>query len=156
MVIILLQIFVGIKLTGENTAADANEKCDDGEIKTAQVCNPIYSIYQICPDLRIEFYVNCIALLISLFILKNGTLDTVDPSDEKPGSQAAAESANASKPIPGTTLKCLEDPSFEFESSAPAETETCINQPPPAKKPAYRVLEGKFINRISYLIHHVI
>lgn len=59
------------------------------------------------------------------------------------------------KPIPGTTLKCLEDPSFEFESSAPAETETCINQPPPAKKPAYRVLEGKFINRVSFLIYHV-
>ena len=102
-----------------------------------------------------NFCLNCIALPISLFILKNGTLDNVDPSDEKPGSQAAAESANASKPIPGTTLKCLEDPSFEFESSAPVETETCINQPPPAKKPAYRVLEGTFINRIFFLIYPI-
>ena len=88
--------------------------------------------------------------------MKNGTLDTVDPSDEKPGSQAAAESANASKPIPGTTLKCLEDPSFEFESNAPVETETCINQPPPAKKPAYRVLEGTFVIRILFLYNNKI
>ena len=102
-----------------------------------------------------NFSLICLALPISLFILKNGTLDTVNHSDEKPGSQAAAESANASKPIPGTTLKCLEDPSFEFESNAPVETETCINQPPPAKKPAYRVLEGTFIDIVifvSYLI----
>ena len=88
--------------------------------------------------------------------MKNGTLDTVDPSDDKPGSQAAAESANASKPIPGTTLKCLEDPSFEFESNAPVETETCINQPPPAKKPAYRVLEGTFVITMFCLYYDMI
>ena len=56
-----------------------------------------------------------------------------------------AEPANASKPIPGTTLKCLEDPSFEFDNNTTVENETCANQPPPAKKPAYRVLEGNII-----------
>ena len=53
------------------------------------------------------------------------------------------ESKDISKPIPGTTLKCLEDPSFEFEGHKPVENSTYSSQPPPAKKPAYRVLEGK-------------
>ena len=44
---ILIQFFAGIKLTGENSGADVNEKCDDGEMKTAQVCSHIYTIYQI-------------------------------------------------------------------------------------------------------------
>ena len=64
-------------------------------------------------------------------------------SQETSSTQPTAESKNISKPIPGTTLKCLEDPSFEFDSHKPVENETCTSQPPPAKKPAYRVLEGK-------------
>ena len=59
-------------------------------------------------------------------------------SEEKLPTQPTVESKNISKPIPGTTLKCLEDPSFEFE--------TCTSQPPPAKKPAYRVLEGNILS----------
>ena len=64
-------------------------------------------------------------------------------------SEANVESANVSKPIPGTTLKCLEDPSFEFDGHAAGENESCANQPPPAKKPAYRVLEGTFLLAIA-------
>ena len=39
----------------------------------------------------------------------------------------------------------MEDPSFEFDNNTTVENETCANQPPPAKKPAYRVLEGNII-----------
>ena len=40
-------------------------------------------------------------------------------------------------------MKCLDDPSFEFEgNSNHTENDVCASQQPPAKKPAYRVLEG--------------
>ena len=50
----------------------------------------------------------------------------------------------------GTSLKCLEEPSFEFEASN--ETTTAKHAPveatstsgPPPKKPSYRVLEDPF------------
>jgi hypothetical protein len=67
-------------------------------------------------------------------------------SEEKLPTQPTVESKNISKPIPGTTLKCLEDPSFEFDSHKPVDNETCTSQPPPAKKPAYRVLEGNILS----------
>ena len=63
-------------------------------------------------------------------------------SEEKVPTQPTVQSKNISKPIPGTTLKCLEDPSFEFDGHNTVENETRTSQPPPAKKPAYRVLEG--------------
>ena len=71
-------------------------------------------------------------------------LHTEKPSNEKTHIEAPDELENISKSIPGTTLKCLEDPSFEFDTTqAPVKAESCTNQSPPAKKPAYRVLEGK-------------
>ena len=72
-----------------------------------------------------------------------GNLPPEKPADEKLLTQATAESKNMNKAIPGTTLKCLEDPSFEFDTHKSLGTESCTNQPPPAKKPAYRVLEGR-------------
>ena len=40
-------------------------------------------------------------------------------------------------------MKCLDDPSFEFErNNSPTDNDVGASQQPPAKKPAYRVLEG--------------
>ena len=73
-------------------------------------------------------------------------------SGEKLPTQTTVESKKISKPIPGTTLKCLEDPSFEFDSHKPVENETCTSQPPPAKKPAYRVLEGDILFKPHFIV----
>ena len=65
-------------------------------------------------------------------------------SGENSASQPLPESSDSrTKSIPGSTLKCLDDPSFEFEgNSIPTDNDICASQQPPAKKPAYRVLEG--------------
>ena len=78
----------------------------------------------------------------------NEELDENNPECPENGPKcpktSTVEKSNISKPVPGTTLKCLEDPSFEFDTNLhkSLSNDSCSNQPPPAKKPAYRVLEG--------------
>ena len=63
------------------------------------------------------------------------------------------------KVVPGTTLKCLEDPSFEFEpKQAPPKkpsyrvledpTMDDMANPPAAKKPTYKVLEDPMLTSV--------
>ena len=77
-------------------------------------------------------------------------LEVTQPSTEKendPEVKCKADANVLTKPVPGTTLKCLDDPSFEFELKPKDTLENAnpSNQQPPAKKPAYRVLEGTLI-----------
>ena len=51
LIIVLIKLFKGIKLTGESSGADVNEKCDDGDIKTAQVCRHMLNRYQVYSDI---------------------------------------------------------------------------------------------------------
>ncbi len=60
-----------------------------------------------------------------------GSLSDAGGGEATNGGGAA--SAAAAKNVPGTTLKCLEDPSFVFEAESR-----------PSKKPSYRVLEDPF------------
>ena len=53
------------------------------------------------------------------------------------GSAHVNGSSDEAKQVPGTKLKCLEDPSFEFETAPTAVKET-------PKKPSYRALEDPF------------
>ena len=61
--------------------------------------------------------------------------DVMTTSMYQPNGSAQHVNGDEAKQVPGTRLKCLEDPSFEFES-APATS--------PPKKPSYRVLEDPF------------
>ena len=54
---------------------------------------------------------------------------------------AVADSTNVA--IPDTSLKCLEEPSFEFEASKEAVAKKSTESAP-VKKPSYRVLEDPF------------
>ena len=76
--------------------------------------------------------------------------DVMTTSVYQPNGNGSSHHINGSgeepKPVSGTRgLKCLEDPSFEFEA-APAPKE--ISSPP--KKPSYRVLEDPFEAEKSY------
>ena len=67
--------------------------------------------------------------------------DVMTTSVYHPNGNGSAPHVNGSsdeaKKVPGTKLKCLEDPSFEFETPPAPIKET-------PKKPSYRVLEDPF------------
>jgi hypothetical protein len=65
----------------------------------------------------------------------NGSSKEPDEPQQQPPPPPAPVATAALKPVPGTSLKCLDDPDFAFEQATAA---------PKPKKPTYKVLEDPF------------
>ena len=92
----------------------------------------------------------------SMFGTINGMDDKtpIEPSPTKPEQPAPSESVtappeplNAGRSVPGTNMRCLDDPSFMFDHQKPASGPKVLEAPsePPISQPkigGYRVLEA--------------
>ncbi|XP_066584969.1 uncharacterized protein [Prorops nasuta] len=79
----------------------------------------------------------------------HGEVESIEADDDSKAQVEELKADSLTKPIAGTNLRCLEDPSFDYERKESGFPTTVTNVAPPttSHQPGYRVLEAETANQ---------